>query len=1416
MASALCKRRVSPPEKPLLIHLALLSHLKMIGMKSFHATISNIPALVAPTVDIFPGILSSALASEPRSENCHFNRKQSDVVLTYESKHPYENSSDIYTPVSAPGAVRLSIVFDPETSTESGCDYVVFYTDSTHSKKVPNSDQFSGGKDGSSSNWPGVKNNPPFVVEGDSFVIYFHSDGSVNDWGYKMYVTAEFSSDMDDSRLMIRGNNMNAMTALRSCFYVQQLLLDGVGKPWEKVLMPVMPLKSLGFPIENAPEKSMAYLEYSPRFLNNSEETVNSGFTLQEEKEETSFAEEKVDESIVLTIVPNSVVASVKKVKVVKSDKIYEAPDANDVPSANPNVLGDTIVDEVYIVRKEILDWVLVQRAPVVTAVLPRVIDVFSLFDEGEEESPLKSDNGSDDNSNSSKPVNTADDGGDSGAWLRRRADDNIYLQSVVEDKESAAATSDPKQTTNPIDKKDDKKKNKAEKNKATREALTRHPMYSINDMEKVIRDQITINDSSVDSIQLLRSELNTLETSLYEYSVIAANGYAYECLGIIIDNWHEAEKPFNMHYFETTSNLLTYLHKSIIDSNINNNTDGITKHERFFKFLSSILLESTDQRTSKVLSTNSFGTLVDAALQVGCDLIDFAKQELVRATVCEDVSMSTVQLGYWLLKSFVSTRSPNVNQFLLNLDTFSILRKFFDSDISINMRSEILLLFINFIQQLSETNQASEELIEELHALNSSLIFTAQIQYIKDTRNGQEMLYITQYLQAIIEVALSTQDTIGKLINTRASKVSTQSPLVGRSKEVFIETEFTRAGMKTFHAVNDSSVLKQKYFSQVVESCTAFGLFRANFLIKELSSNDHPCFGILIDSNKGSYKFDCNFQLGFRSNEISLCNGRLINGNESIECNCIIRKGDILTIEVDLTKSLSVTYYKNGVMVVDAVGLTGSQALLQMNKVPDISLEVSIIISIANDEDVIQLVPDVFSPKPRSLVDNTTLTASAIDQDSVESLPEWLQPVRDAYLMLKSLEGNEIPKYILDNKFMPFCRQMSTVPALLSFDDSNEGLSQSAKVSKGDNSIKTEISIEGATRISIVVGHLKVRDCDTLEIYNKENVLIMKVSGKQSISVYGSLNEYFQDVHKEVKYPNGDVLTNRAGVKIALGSGGGKSNYYCGRNLGRKQIPHSDGCCGPSNGPQCKDCKGFTESKPPVLKVPKATKDGDSAVEFASDFNNLQLDIHVGDVVVRGPDWSYGNEDGGAGEVGEVLSIQSWQGVPSVGVQVRWRENKFTSVYRYGLDGAYDLSIFLPIAGESRHFISESIIRKLPDRGVVHIPGSALTMILRKGAEELATNEIEQIFFPKAFCWCVPSYRLSDVMSIPKFQPFLTHLRSLFVSQFLSGDIALVNHINNYARTKNISLTELFRKKWVELAPSSEDLTRSPALKVL
>ena len=65
---------------------------------------------------------------------------------------------------------------------------------------------------------------------------------------------------------------------------------------------------------------------------------------------------------------------------------------------------------------------------------------------------------------------------------------------------------------------------------------------------------------------------------------------------------------------------------------------------------------------------------------------------------------------------------------------------------------------------------------------------------------------------------------------------------------------------------------------------------------------------------------------------------------------------------------------------------------------------------------------------------------------------------------------------------------------------------------------------------------------------------------------------------------------------------------------------------------------------------------------------------------VVRGPDWSWGNQDGGEGFVGTLIELK--MNPPSAGksagqtVVVAW-DNGVTSNYRVGYDDKYDLRAF-------------------------------------------------------------------------------------------------------------------------------------------
>lgn len=109
----------------------------------------------------------------------------------FESKHPYCNSISEYMTVNFQGAESLHIVFDTESKTENVCDYVVFYKDKSLEERW--GEQRYTGRSGGE-NWPGCGGRPPLVISGDEFTLFWCTDGSNTDWGWKFVVTAEFPS----------------------------------------------------------------------------------------------------------------------------------------------------------------------------------------------------------------------------------------------------------------------------------------------------------------------------------------------------------------------------------------------------------------------------------------------------------------------------------------------------------------------------------------------------------------------------------------------------------------------------------------------------------------------------------------------------------------------------------------------------------------------------------------------------------------------------------------------------------------------------------------------------------------------------------------------------------------------------------------------------------------------------------------------------------------------------------------------------------------------------------------------------------------------------------------------------------------------------------------------------------------------
>ena len=65
---------------------------------------------------------------------------------------------------------------------------------------------------------------------------------------------------------------------------------------------------------------------------------------------------------------------------------------------------------------------------------------------------------------------------------------------------------------------------------------------------------------------------------------------------------------------------------------------------------------------------------------------------------------------------------------------------------------------------------------------------------------------------------------------------------------------------------------------------------------------------------------------------------------------------------------------------------------------------------------------------------------------------------------------------------------------------------------------------------------------------------------------------------------------------------------------------------------------------------------------------------------VVRGADWEWKNQDGGARLEGEVTEVASWNNDESAknAVRVKWKEGQRSNIYRLGKDGKVLLIFFL------------------------------------------------------------------------------------------------------------------------------------------
>ena len=95
----------------------------------------------------------------------------------YESSHNYADNLNITHLIQVPFCKKYTLRFDSQCKTENGCDYLELWLDEN--------------KDNKFARWEG-DNFPkdPVIVENQLLYFTFHSDGSVNYWGWKIEIEA--------------------------------------------------------------------------------------------------------------------------------------------------------------------------------------------------------------------------------------------------------------------------------------------------------------------------------------------------------------------------------------------------------------------------------------------------------------------------------------------------------------------------------------------------------------------------------------------------------------------------------------------------------------------------------------------------------------------------------------------------------------------------------------------------------------------------------------------------------------------------------------------------------------------------------------------------------------------------------------------------------------------------------------------------------------------------------------------------------------------------------------------------------------------------------------------------------------------------------------------------------------------------
>ncbi|RYH29970.1 hypothetical protein EON65_06690 [archaeon] len=1336
--SATVSTMTEPPNMPPLAHYSLLAQLKMCSFKAMQRLLSTFGTGGQPIFfNTLEKLVSCVLLPRPVS----YVRQPLDsskTELIFESSHPYEDNQDQYIPVHVPRAKKMTITFDPETRTECNCDYIVLYTDESRQSRVPDSEQYTGGKDGSSSNWPGLGGRDPLVIDGDSFVIHFHSDGSVNDWGWKMYVTADVTGGkLGLGTVVTRGHDINtASTAENCCLTLRNYALDGVilsdGTQYDQLT---------SFVLEKTPYVNTYFVDAGTLHS----DAFKTPVPAEESKEEKSLEECKhADQDLVATNL------TVRRVNLGHQDKIIMTTTVDMYDAPNGTVKESLEKDQVCCITEHQGKWLKVK--------------ILEASETPQEE-----------------------------FWISSADNDAMPFIFVHKFVELAQPQSDTTSNSGSL----------AQAQNGKTKKKVANPVYTVEESAAGIKPKLNVNPLPA-HVNLLRQDGQFVITAISDYAVIASILYAADCVSQLIKHWPK-EKPFTAEQFGSVNGLLTYLNmlasnmqlpdsrlllETVVDLLLKDDSEttlSLVLSSFAFNFLanssSSKTINSVDSHFVKRGESQDFESMhpydhnmdqdwkfsfpgaqrLEIAFDSRCTtetnydhltIYDYSKNNTLysskitgylaasdkhwpgvnvprvvlegtdkcivnfksdggtndwgfkgtvyaifeepapeqlkttgdKETVTESKDYSKLCILIIYLLTTRQNLSSVFKQSLYTVENFRSLSKYF-SYADTETKSTLVDIFIVFSKELLNTCSDLQALEEKLLVFEQTMTAYAQELYAEDTNNGADLNMISPSLQAVAQLLVSI-DSVAFSIRHKFA-----SPCASANEELVFHNRAASS------SVNDRFLLQQKH---VKNKAT---IVRWDTKIESLSSSDSISVGLVLDcntvrsSNVGA-NVSTGLEIGYNNKQLYFC----LNETTKVVPYGIEAKdlqvGDILSVIYNSTQGL-VSFLINDISLGVAVGTPLHSAAVEMD-IRNLDLAFAVSMSSANDSIVASQSQKVdFGSSGSTVASGNVL--------------EWLSPLYDVNSILTSLTQQQVPPVILGNKLLPYCNKKHKQ----AFNVANAELKTSQVFEK-------DIMFTSVQYVNLLVHELK--------LHAKDKFQVLDVNGKVLLDL---------ETTKEWK---------------------------------------------------------FTAPLDALLLTATSKSFDDRGVRLSG---SKGKGLSVGDRVHRGVDWCYGKQDGGIGNYGTVTTVIDWKGESNKGVVVKWDANDQEAKYRYDYFGAYDVKLVR--GGTSQQ-------DKLSAQGLWSTPESILklrvTLHTAKEGEEEVNRMLDVTFFP--------CYKLDYCMQEPAFESFRNRLASLFVCRNRAGLTALVQYVNNFGKSKDLPRDDLLNKKYDDLVPSKDDLTKSRALKDL